>query len=63
MIDTHIKTQSDFISTLAEVPGAAWINMQPAEHLLFCKKMCPWAYGVSSPPGPGRGGGGVKLAP
>jgi len=28
---------------LADVPGAAWVYMQPAEHLLFCKqfsKMC-----------------------
>jgi len=39
---------------LAEVPSAAWVNMQSAEHL--CLR-------VSGPPGPGMGGGGrVKHA-
>jgi len=48
---------------LAEVPGAAWINLQPAEHLLFCKqfsKLCPSALSVLGPPGPG---GRVNPAP
>jgi len=38
-----------FILQLAGVPGAAWINLQPADHLLFCKqfsKMCPSAFSV-----------------
>jgi len=42
---------------LAEVPGAASVNLHPAEHLLFCKefsKMCPSALRVSGPPGPRR---------
>jgi len=37
--------QGQFICIkLAEVPGAARVNLQPAEHLLFCEqfsKMCP----------------------
>jgi len=36
---------------LAEVPGTARVNMQPAEHL------CPSGFKVSGPPGPGVGGG------
>jgi len=36
-----------FIKILAEVPGTAWAYLQPAENLLFCKKMCPSAYRVS----------------
>jgi len=41
---------------LAEVPGAARINMQLAKHL------CPSGFRVSDSPGPGVGGGGVKPA-
>jgi len=46
--------------TKAEVTGAAQVNLQPAEHLLFCKqfsKMCPSAFSVFGPPGPGGGRG------
>jgi len=38
-----------FIIVLAELPGATWVNLQPAEHLLFGKqfsKICPSAYSV-----------------
>jgi len=44
---------------LAEVSGAARINLQPAEQLLFCKhfsKMCPSALRVSDLPGSGGRG-------
>jgi len=46
---------------LAEVPGAARVNLQSAEHLLFCKqfsKMRSSAFRVSGSPGPDREGGG-----
>jgi len=49
-----------FYVTLSEVPGAAWDNLQPAYHLLFCKqcsKMCPSAFRVSGPQAEGGGGG------
>jgi len=39
---------------LAEVPGAARLNLQP----FVSEKMCSSAYRVSSPPGPGGRGGG-----
>jgi len=45
---------------LAEVPSAARVNLQPAEHHWFCKqfsKMCPSAFRVSVPQGPDGGGG------
>jgi len=42
---------------LAEVPSAAQVNLQLAEHL----KMCPTAFRVSSPPGPGGEGAGSNL--
>jgi len=50
------------LSLPAEVsPGAdRRVNLQPAEHLLFCKqfsKMCPSAFRVSGPPG----GGGCQI--
>jgi len=44
----------EIYSLQAEVPGAARINLRPAEHLLFCKqfsKMCPSAFRVSGPQG------------
>jgi len=44
-----------FILLLAEVPGAARVNMQPAEHL------CPSGFRVSGPPGPGVLGGVSNL--
>jgi len=44
----------DFIDKLAEVPGAAQVNMQPAEHLCPC-------FRVSTSPGPGVGGGMSNL--
>jgi len=44
---------------LAEVPGAASVNLQPAEHIFFYKefsKMSPSAFSILGPPGPeGRG--------
>jgi len=40
-----------FLTKLAEVPGAARVNMQPAEHLY------PSGFRVSGPPGPGVGEG------
>jgi len=55
-----LKFSNDFILNegtlliyyaLAEVPSAARINMQPAEHL------CTSGFRVSGPPGPGVGGG------
>jgi len=49
-----------FILKLAEIPGAALVNLQPVEHLLFCKQfsnMCPSAFSILGPPGPGGEGG------
>jgi len=34
---------------LAEVPGAARVNLQPAEHLLFCKKFVLQLMGFQAP--------------
>jgi len=48
-----------YIDKLAEVPGAARVNYQPAERILFCKqfsKMCPSTLSILAPPGPGEGG-------
>jgi len=47
---------ASFIEKLAEEPGAAWVNLQTAEHFLFCKqfsKMYPSAFRVSGLPGTG----------
>jgi len=55
-----------YIYRLAEVPGAAQVNLQPAEHLLFLKqfpKMCPSAFRVSGPQAQMGEGVGVKPAP
>jgi len=49
---------------LAEVPGTARVNLQPAEHLLFCKQfsnMCPSAFRVSGTQVYGLKGLGSKL--
>jgi len=35
-----LAENEDFICLLAEVPGAAWVNLQPAEYLLFCFQKC-----------------------
>jgi len=48
-------------AVLAEVPGAAQVNLQLAEHLLFCKqysKICPSAFSILSPQAQGGGGEG-----
>jgi len=40
------------INRLAEVPGAAQVNLQPAEHFFLCKqfsKMCPSAFSILCP--------------
>jgi len=52
------------MNILAEVPGASLANLQPAEHLLFCKqfsKTCPSAFRDSEPLR--SEGAGVKTAP
>jgi len=53
------KLHKIIITLLAEVPGAARVNLQPVEHLLFCNQftnMCPSAFSILGPPGPrGRG--------
>jgi len=54
-----VTLTSIFIKTLAEVPGAARVNLQPAEHL----KICPSAFKVSSRRGQGGEGAGVKPRP
>jgi len=54
------------ILQLAEVPSAARVNLQAAEHLLFykeCSKMSPSAFSILGPPGPGGEGVGVKSGP
>jgi len=46
---------------IAEVPRAARVDLQPAEHLPFCKefsKMFPSAFSVLGPQVQGGGGGG-----
>jgi len=43
-----------FIHKLAEVPGAARVNLQPAGQLLFCKQFS--AFSFLGPPGPGGRG-------
>jgi len=48
--------QTNIIIEQAEVPGAAWVNMQPAEHL------CPSGFGFQAPQAQGWEGGGVKPA-
>jgi len=51
---------------LAELPWAARVNLQPAEHLLFCKqfsKTCPSAYRVQAPQAQSEEGAGAKPAP
>jgi len=53
-----------YLYVLAEVPGAAQVDLQPAVHLLFCiqfSKMSPSAFSVIGPPGPGGRGPGSKL--
>jgi len=46
----------NYIAYLAEVPGTAWVNMQPAEHLYSS------GFRVSALLGPGVGGvGGSNL--
>jgi len=48
-----------FYVNLAKVPGADWVNLQPAEHLLFCQqfsKMFPSTFSVLGLPGRRRGG-------
>jgi len=45
------------ISLLDEVPGSARVNLQPVEHLLFCKqfsKMFPSAFSILGPGGRGQ---------
>jgi len=47
----------------AEVPCAARVNLQPAEHLLFCKqfsKMCPFVLASESK---GDEGARIETAP
>jgi len=47
---------------LAEVTGIARVYLQPTGHLLFCKqfsKVCPSAFSILGPPGPGGGCGGL----
>jgi len=59
-----LKTWSIFIFFLAEVPEAAWVNLQLAEDLLLCKqfsKICPSAFSVLDPPVPGGERAGSKL--
>jgi len=34
----RFKKNHKYIHILAEVPGAAWVNLRPAEHLLYCKQ-------------------------
>jgi len=61
----HLFKEIYFVAKLAEVPGPARVNLQPAEHPLLCKqfsKMFPSAFSVLGPPGPGgRGGRGSNL--
>jgi len=47
------KQTSSHPFILAEVPGAARVNLQPAEHL----KNASFSFRVSGPPGSDRGGG------
>jgi len=54
--------QRKIILQQAEVPGAAWVSLQPAKHLLFCKqfsKMCPSALSILGLPGPSQAQGWV----
>jgi len=46
--------------TSCEVPGSAWANLQPAEHILFCKyfsKTLSFSFKSFRLPGPGGSGG------
>jgi len=52
------KYLNNLYNKLAEVPDAARVNLQPAEHL---KNVSLSAFKVSSPPGPGGEGAGLNL--
>jgi len=56
MISILLKfSPTNLFSTLAEVPGAARVNLQAAEHLLFYKefsKMSPSAFSILGPARP-----------
>jgi len=59
--DTNIWLEYYLI--LAEVPGADWVNLQPAEYLLFCLQKCfLQLMGFQAPRLKGVGGGGQTCA-
>jgi len=66
MMNLEFDDNIHFYWKLTEVPGAARVNLQHAEHFLFCKqfsKMCPSALRDSDPQRPRVGkGAGIKTA-
>jgi len=63
MLASSFDVQNYYL--LAEVPGAARVNLQPAVHLLFCKKCVLQLIGFQAPQAQAQAeeGVGVKLAP